>query len=61
MRKTEGKQTLNARALNLRKSCIDLIDNYKFYLYEHHSLTDDINKNILQATILYIKDMGRFV
>jgi hypothetical protein len=40
---------------------IDLMDDYKLYLYGHHSLTDDTNKNILQATILYIKDTGRFV
>ena len=40
---------------------IDLIDDYKLYLYGHHSLTNDTNKNILQATILYIKDTGRFV
>ena len=39
---------------------IDLIDDYKLYLYGHHSLTDNTNKNILQATVLYIKDTGRF-
>ena len=40
---------------------LHVIDDYKLYLYGHHSLTDDTNENILQATILYIKDTGRFV
>ena len=37
-----------------------LINDYKLYLYGHHTLTNDINKNIILSTILYIKDTGRF-
>ena len=38
---------------------IHLIDDYKLYIYGHHALTNDTNKNIISATILYIKDTGR--
>ena len=37
-----------------------LIDDYKLYLYGHHSLNNAINKNILLSTILFIKNTGRF-
>ena len=37
-----------------------LINDYKLYLYGHHTLTNDTNKNINLSTILYIKDTGRF-
>ena len=38
----------------------NLINDYKLYLYGHHALTNDTNKNILLSTILYIKDTSRF-
>ena len=37
-----------------------LIDDYRLYLYGHHSLHPDINKNILSSTILFTKSTGRF-
>ena len=37
-----------------------LINDYKLYLYGHHTLASHTNKNILLSTILYIKDTGRF-
>ena len=39
---------------------LHLMDDFKLYLYGHHSLKNDINKNILSSTILYIKSTGRF-
>ena len=37
-----------------------LSNDYKLYLYGHHTLTNDTNKKIILSTILYIKDTGRF-
>ena len=39
---------------------LGLVNNYKLYLYGNHALTNDINRNILLSTILFIKDTGRF-
>lgn len=46
--------------LLINTNLLHLIDDYKLYLYGHHTLTNHINNKILSSTISYIKDTGRF-
>ena len=55
-----GKLILSVNNLLASTNLLHLIDDYKLFLYGHHTLSNDTNKNILLSTILYIKDTGRF-
>ena len=56
------RQKLIASVNNLliNTNICHLIDDYKLFLYGHHSLNTTINMNILLSTILFIKNSSRF-
>ena len=54
------KLIISVNNLLANTNLLHLIDDYRLYLYGHHTLSNETNKDILLSTISYIKDTGRF-